>query len=214
MIVATFEDGITEIEIRGELTQWDYGEKLQICGLNLLTDTEVHFALYGSFKSVIRLAKRDNDGTINVNIPNVLLQDGRSIFAFVYLVDGDYGKTIRTVGMRVKRRAMPQEVCTEETENILEQVLSGKADNIEITEGCIQLLANGKVIGDRIRLPSVGGNDREIELKNNGNSICWRYTDSNDWIDLVQLCDLRGEDGKTPEFEIREGHLFAIYKED
>lgn len=33
----------------------------------------------------------------------------------------------------------------------------------------------------------------------------------NDWNDLVPLEDLKGKDGKPPEFEVRDGHLIAIY---
>ena len=55
---------------------------------------------------------------------------------------------------------------------------------------------------------------REIELKNNGVEIQWRYTDSNDWIKLIDLESIRGPAGETPEFEIREGHLYAIYQND
>ena len=66
-----------------------------------------------------------------------------------------------------------------------------------------------------MRIPSgEGGSNREIELKRNDNEIQWRYTDSNEWKTLVSLNELKGEDGQTPEFEIRNDHLFAIYKEE
>ena len=84
---------------------------------------------------------------------------------------------------------------------------------MQLTDGVLQLLSAGSPIGQRIRLPSGGGSGREVELKNNGTAIQWRYTNENEWHDLVLLADLRGEDGQTPEFEIREGHLFAIYQE-
>ena len=84
--------------------------------------------------------------------------------------------------------------------------VSLKADNITAVDGCIQLLAGKK----RLETGSASfWNGREIELRNNGQAIQWRYTDSNDWINLVSLDDLKGE---SPEFEIRDGHLIAIYK--
>lgn len=99
-------------------------------------------------------------------------------------------------------------------QQILEK-LGAKADDLKLDGGMLSLLSEGKEIGNRIRLPSGGeGGGREIELKNNGTAIQWRYTDSNEWQDLVLLEQLKGKDGQTPDFEIRtNGHLMAIYKE-
>lgn len=103
------------------------------------------------------------------------------------------------------------------SEDVYQQILNRlekKADSLELEEGWLSLLAGGTRIGERIRLPSGGeGSGREIELKNNGTAIQWRYTDSNDWQDLVLLEELKGKDGQTPAFEIRDGHLYAIYQE-
>lgn len=89
--------------------------------------------------------------------------------------------------------------------------LEKKADNAKIIDGALQLLSGEKEIGDRIRLPS-GNGGREVELRNNGTEIQWRYTDSNEWRDLITVEELKGKDGVTPDFEIRDGHLFAIYE--
>ena len=101
-------------------------------------------------------------------------------------------------------------------QNLLRKMMSelkGKADNLKEEEGYLQLLSGATPIGDRIRLPAgTGGTGREIELRNNGTAIEWRYTDSNEWTELVKITDLSGKDGETPEFEIREGHLIAKYK--
>ena len=92
--------------------------------------------------------------------------------------------------------------------------LKGKADNIQAAGGYLQLLSGATPIGDRVRLPAgSGGAAREIELRNNGTAIEWRYTDSNEWTVLIQMSVLRGKDGKTPEFELRDGHLIGIYEE-
>lgn len=90
--------------------------------------------------------------------------------------------------------------------------LDEKADDISYKDGYLQLLSGEVPIGSRIRLQGQGGG-REIELKNDGTAISWRYTDSNEWTELVKLNDLKGKDGITPNFEIREGHLYAIFNE-
>lgn len=38
-----------------------------------------------------------------------------------------------------------------------------------------------------------GKDGREIEIQNNGTAIQWRYAGDDDWTDLVQLSDLKGE---------------------
>lgn len=38
-----------------------------------------------------------------------------------------------------------------------------------------------------------GKDGREIEIQNNGTAIQWRYVGDDDWTDLVQLSDLKGE---------------------
>lgn len=98
---------------------------------------------------------------------------------------------------------------------ILLNRINKKADDLSLEDGYLQLLSRKDKIGQRVRLPTgSGGAGREIELKNDGEAIRWRYTDSNDWLTLVLLSDLRGKDGKTPEFEPREnGHLYALYEE-
>ena len=69
-------------------------------------------------------------------------------------------------------------------------------------------MSDGVPIGKRIRLQLAV---KEIELRNNGIAIQWRYTDSNEWIDLIKIEDLQGPPGKTPLMEMRNGHLYAIY---
>lgn len=63
-----------------------------------------------------------------------------------------------------------------------------------------------------IRVRMEDGSRKEIEIRNDGTSIQWRYTDQNEWKELILLADLKGEDGKPPEFEIREGHLIVKYE--
>ena len=223
LLVANFK-GLDHVKARG-LTQWDYGQSLQLSTeLNVPDGTEVHFCqdiLSGVeyiFKNI-------------VTIPDVMLQHDKDITAYIYVRSEDEGETILTVTLPIQPRPRPSNYVLpayEEyarllpvggspgqvpvrTENGIEW--GNAADDMQLTDGVLQLLSAGSPIGQRIRLPSGGGSGREVELKNNGTAIQWRYTNENEWHDLVLLADLRGEDGQTPEFEIREGHLFAIYQE-
>ena len=119
--------------------------------------------------------------------------------------------------MPVKRREKPGDYTGGSEQNLLRELMDEmkqKADNIQAADGYLQLLSNATPIGDRVRIPAgTGGAAREIELRNSGTAIEWRYTDSNEWTALIQVSELRGKDGQTPEFELREGHLYAIYED-
>lgn len=224
MIIAKFS-GSCVTTVHG-LTRWDYGQKLQIQADSMeITDgTEVQF--YQETLSSVEYIKNTA-----VDIPDKMLQNPQEITAYVYVCQPDSGETILTMHLPVKNRERPENYVlpkTEEHKRLLPkggklgQVLrkssdddykvewAEAADGLQLIDNELQLLSGNIPIGQRVRLPT--GTGREIELRNNGTEIQWRYTDSNTWNTLVSLSELRGPAGKTPEFEIREGHLFATYK--
>lgn len=212
-----FGGGQSSVTVRG-LYQWDFGQEIKIYGVDTKdSEVEIHFAQFG-MAGAIRGIGDCADGIITCRIPDNLLVSGEEITVYVYVTGPDYGKTVRTVKLPVVKRKRPENYSGSEFHNALQVVLERlgtKADNLKLLDGILQLYAGENPIGDRVRLPASGGS-REIELRSNGVSIQWRYTDSNDWSDLVTLAELKGEKGDpgvTPEFEIREGHLFAIYQE-
>lgn len=195
------------------LTQWDYGQELEITGLPDVKNAELHYCLEGDAEAEIMPASITGE-KITAPIPDELLKKGRNICAYLYLATREKGETIKTIFLSVRRRARPNDYSAPPEKNLLRQLmeeLGKKADNAKIIDGAFQLLSGKKEIGDRIRLPS-GGGGREVELRNNGTTIQWRYTDSNEWHDLITVEELKGKDGVTPDFEIRDGHLFAIYE--
>lgn len=211
MIRAVFNEKEDFLKVYG-LTQWDYGQKLQIIGLEGLKRPEVHFAGASSAAALICPATVQEDGSIVARIPDRLLERGEDIRAYVYVADGQSGETVYTMTLHVARRAKPEDYDAPAEKNLLRQVLEKldtKADSLDLIEGALVLKAGDAEIGPRIRLPTGGG---EIELRNNGTAIQWRRTDSNEWADLAALDELRGPAGETPEFVIREGHLIAIYQ--
>lgn len=213
MIRADFENNGYSIMVHG-LTQWDYGQILEICGLEYAISPEVHYAARRQHKDAIIDVPEVREGVIYSKIPDELLKSGEELCAYVYIADEDSGKTVRTITLPVKRRQKPGDYDAPAEKNLLRRLLEqvkGKADNLTLDESgeYLQLTSEGEPVGDRIRLTVDAG--KEIELKNNGIAIQWRYTNSNEWIDLVSIADLKGKDGETPQFEIRDGHLWAVY---
>ncbi len=102
--------------------------------------------------------------------------------------------------------------------DLYEQLLDAmkkQVNGLSYESGYMQLMAGGMSIGERVRVS--GTNEtREIEFTNDGTYIKWRYTDSNDWQQLVSLQAItgpQGPPGATPEFEVRSGRLIAKYNE-
>lgn len=190
------------------LFQWDYGQILYVRGLFA---NEIHFSRGDTALVVYPTVVADG---ITAKIPDVLLRDSGCIIAYIYLTDTGSGKTIKLLRMPVTRRARPEDYGGDEEgysiyQRLLKQV-DTKSDNISLSEGYLQLISNGVPVGDKVRLESTTAN--EVELRNNGLTIQWRYTNSNEWTDLISLEELRGPAGKTPKMERRGDHLYAIYE--
>ena len=212
MIRAMFEENVRKTEACG-LVQWDYGQILQIEGLKGIDHAEVHFAVKEcSAKAEICIATIE-ENRILADIPDKLLEVGKDLIAYVYIADAMSGKTVRIIELPVKKREQPGDYSTPLGKNLLRQVLESlekKADNMTVIDGELQLLSGDTPVGNRVRMETAAG--KEIEIRNDGTSIQWRYTDQNEWKELIPLADLKGEDGHPPEFEIRDGHLIVKYE--
>lgn len=214
MVTAEFKEGTSAVIVYG-LKQYDRGQVLEILGLSLPDLCQIHIAALddGEDSALICLGQ-SQEGKTSVKIPDSLLEKGADLAAYIY----EGAETTRTVFLPVQERERPDVSLPDTPSDLLEFLLNRinkKADDLSLEDGYLQLLSGKDKIGQRVRLPTgSGGAGREIELKNDGEAIRWRYTDSNDWLTLVLLSDLRGKDGKTPEFELREnGHLYALYEE-
>ena len=87
------------------LYQYDYGQKLTFCGLDLPATYEVHFAVEGASETVTVLG--DDTGVL---IPDEYLQTGKRIFAWLFLHEGeDDGATEYKVIIPVLTRPEPSE---------------------------------------------------------------------------------------------------------
>lgn len=89
------------------------------------------------------------------------------------------------------------------TSEDFDSISNKKGDTLKIVGDTLLLISNGEEISSVRILPSEGGgvgkDGREIELQNSGTAIQWRYVGDADWIDLVQLSDLKGDKGDAGE---------------
>lgn len=105
-IRAIFTEGIKELTVSG-LTQWDYGQKLEIHGLALPAMIEVHFACLNMEEAPVRIGTTA-DGVTTVAIPDGCLEHDTPLRAWVYVVDTASGKTERTIHLPIQARTKPQ----------------------------------------------------------------------------------------------------------
>ena len=82
------------------LYQWDYGQFIQIKGVNA---SEVHFQKNG--KSVVCKVDEFDTGFI-VKIPDVLLRDSNMLIAYMYEIKEDTGKTIKILRLPIIKRRL------------------------------------------------------------------------------------------------------------
>lgn len=106
MLVANFTRKDEEIEVKG-LWMYDYGQKLQINGLNLPNIFEVHFKWRGLEKAKV-VTGITHDGVSSVDIPNEALSQNGAITAYLYLSTPEEGQTVNTAIMYLERRIAPE----------------------------------------------------------------------------------------------------------
>ena len=114
MIEAVFTTGVDEITAHG-LTQWDKGQKLKITLSSLPASFEVHFAFKRSETAYVVDATASN-GIATVSIPNAILRQPADAMAWIYIINGDAGETVKTIHLPIERRTKPADYVYEEAD--------------------------------------------------------------------------------------------------
>lgn len=158
MIAVAFDGQKKRAEVGG-LTQWDYGRKIRIHGLNPQPDEmfEFHFAPEGSCEAFRCSGNVDESGTLESDIPAKFLELGVNINAYIYRTDPEKGMTIYTVYLIVKKRPKPEDYDAPADKNIIRQIqeeLSVKADGMKMTDDGLQLMSGDDPIGPPVEIPS------------------------------------------------------------
>ncbi|MBR5845502.1 MAG: hypothetical protein IKY65_04505 [Rikenellaceae bacterium] len=105
-IKAIFTEGTAAIVAHG-LHQWDYGQTLEVHDSTLPDLVEVHFACQGMKDAVVR-ACSVSGGVATAAIPDQCLEQSAPVVAWVYVIEGTAGQTVRTITLPIKARQRPQ----------------------------------------------------------------------------------------------------------
>lgn len=157
MITADF-NGETYTKVYG-LWQWDTGRRLKIIGIPITEDiVEVHFAIDGSKEADRSLGKAE-DGAIIADIPNVLLQAGKNLIAYIYITTETEGFTVCKAYIYVKPRAKPNDYTAPEDTELLRQLweeIKKKGDGLQYDNQELQLLSGEHPVGNKVQISGGG----------------------------------------------------------
>ena len=115
MSKATIKNGRYTVE---SLYQWDQNQVLEVHGLSLDSNPEIHFTNDAMDGAIPRQATRDNAGIIRADIPNSLLQKPYTIKAYICIYEGETFITLFGIDIPVKARPKPYDYILENDEEI------------------------------------------------------------------------------------------------
>lgn len=119
MIKAIFDGSSNAVTVSG-LWQWDYGQVLSVTGLDLPAAIEMHFD-NGTEKSII--FGETVSGVTFAGIPDKFLRSADPINVYVYVNDGDHGKTLRQIVMHVQEREKPGDYDPSNAQELMGRIL-------------------------------------------------------------------------------------------
>lgn len=107
MLKAVFSRFGEEIELTDELWQYDFGQKIQVTGIELPDVCEVHFQ-YDNLTETKTVTGYKQEDALIIDIPNEALTSRGIIKLYIYLVSSEEGKTVNVAIMHVNRRMKPE----------------------------------------------------------------------------------------------------------
>lgn len=139
MITAVIDAGQHYCQAVSDLWQWDYGQTLRIQGVKIPAAVEVQFSTTERIGETVTRIGVTKDGVTEVPIPDTLLDGGGTtqdytIYAFVYIENGDSGKTEYRVSMKVRARPKPEAHATPEEGELFRQAIVAVAESADRAE--------------------------------------------------------------------------------
>lgn len=139
MITAVIDAGQHYCQAVSDLWQWDYGQTLRIQGVKLPAAVEVQFSTTERIGETVTRIGVTQEGVTEVPIPDTLLEGGGTtqdytIYAFVYIENGDSGKTEYRVSMKVRARPKPEAHATPEEGELFRQAIATVSESADRAE--------------------------------------------------------------------------------
>lgn len=132
IIKVDFSNGRYKYVVREGLIQWDIGTKLEIHGLELEEDTQVHFSLQQNSGLAKRMLGKWADGILTVDIPAFILEGEEECcycwnneyhaWAWIYVTEGELAETVKKIELHIESRAKPDEYSSPGDKDIIQQL--------------------------------------------------------------------------------------------
>lgn len=120
MIYAEFTNELNDL-LTENLYQWDTYQTLKISGIDFgSVAPKVHFANKKSTLALVVNGALQDDGSVEVSIPNSLLTEKYDILAYIYTNNGLASKTIKSITIPIISRLKPSEYYQPSDEDIAE----------------------------------------------------------------------------------------------
>lgn len=131
-----------DISYADEAYQWNYGQILRVQGGNFPKAVEVHFSLEKTSGTSVTRIGTTADGVTEAPIPDSLLENNNcsqdyTIYAYIYLEDGNAGRTEYEIAIPVKTRTKPEVPGTPEEPELFRETVKAvndAADRAEVAE--------------------------------------------------------------------------------
>ena len=139
MITAIIDAGQHYCQAVSDLWQWDYGQTLRIQGVKIPAAVEIQFSTTERIGETVTRIGVTQEGVTEVPIPDTLLEGGGTtqdytIYAFVYIENGDSGKTEYRVSMKVRARPKPEAHATPEEGKLFRQAIVAVTESADRAE--------------------------------------------------------------------------------
>lgn len=122
-ISVTFEENQRVAAVYGPW-QYDYGQELTVSGLPGLPEAvPVQFAREGSSTAATMLG-RFSDGILTVPIPDDMLRQAGTFWAYLFVVSGDSGRTVTGVKFLPYARPAPEDTITPDQQSAFDALVS------------------------------------------------------------------------------------------
>lgn len=141
IIKVDFSDGGYKDVVREGLIQWDIGTKLEIHGLELEEDTQVHFSLQQNSGLAKRMLGKWADGILTVDIPAFILEGEEECcycwnneyhaWAWIYVTEGELAETVKKIELHIESRAKPDDYSSPGDKDIIQQLREEILGDIE-----------------------------------------------------------------------------------
>lgn len=138
MIVVTFDRDVETISVSG-LWQWDYGQIIEVHGLELPPVCTIDFSTEERGGNAIPVDAVSEYGVTRCEIPNSLLNNESQevdykVYAFIRVIDAESNETVRKIKMKVKVRPKPDGIDIPVDRNPFEQAVEAVREYAETAQ--------------------------------------------------------------------------------